>query len=438
VDLQHVAQQLLPDGHHIENAHPGQTSKQELSRLLEQVARQRLQQAVSHEKLILASYEEEKRKAIELDQAMTKLDILKLDLNRLRGSYDTLLQQIKDVNLSQENAAIKTSILSQPEVVLTPVLPKKRLVALLSIMIGLGAGLGIVYVQDLLADRFRSPEELRMQTGLPVLAAVSRLKQLEDNGIDSVHTHARPNAVESEAFRSLRTALAFTEGGVRRLVVSSSEPGDGKTTIVVNLAVVYAQLGKRTLLIDADMRRPRLMRLFNLGGEHGLVAVLGGSAAVVETVEANLYCSVIENLDVLPSGPRPANPTELLAGDRFCELLSWAETQYDHILIDSPSALVSDATIIGRLVDGVLLTVDLNRDRRRVVIRAAEGLAALGIKVLGAVVNRTTRQHGKDGYGCGYDYECGYGYGYEDDSPGGNEEIEWPGRPFSRIVRRTA
>jgi Mrp family chromosome partitioning ATPase len=184
--------------------------------------------------------------------------------------------------------------------------------------------------------------------------------------------------------------------------------------------------------------------MLGLKGERGLAAVLRDTAPIQQSVEANVYPGVIENLDVLPSGPRPNNPTELLAGDRFSEFLAWAETHYDQILIDSPPALVSDTAIIGRLTDGVLLTVQPEKNRRRVVIRATDSFFSLGINVLGVVVNRSAPEgdRGEYGYGYGYGYGDGYGFGYgysgygHDD--GGevdeeaNEEVEQPIYPTRR------
>ncbi len=435
-------EQFLRNRHHLENTQLREIDNQELAAMLLQMASQQLEQAVAHEKSVFASYEQEKNMAIGLDHTMAQLEILKLDLNRLRQTQDVVLQRIKDVDLGQDNGSLRTRVLSRPEVPLGPVWPRINVMALLSLAAGLGGGLVIVYLQDLLDDHFRSPEELQTQLGVPVLAMVGRLEPVADHGIDAVHVHVRPNAVEVEAFRTLRTALALAGGGTQRLVVSSSEPSDGKTTVGVNLATVYAQSGKRTLLIDADMRRPGLTPLLDLRGQHGLSTVLREPVPVAETAQTNLYVSVAKNLDVLPSGPRPGNPTELLAGDRFSELLCWAETRYDQIIIDSPPALVSDTAIIGRLVDGVLLVVQPEKNRRRLVIRATESFQNLGINVLGVVINRLTSEKGEDyyGYGYGYGYSSGYGsgYGHEEDASDGAGDFEEPVHPSTTAIRRVA
>lgn len=382
--------------------------------ILVQMAAQEVERAAAYEQAVAASYEEEKRQAIQLDRAKAELEIQELDLNHLRKFYDVVLDRIKTIDLSQESGTMKASVLRRPEIPRGPVWPRPQLVLLLAVVLGVGAGLGAIYVQELLDDHFRSLEELQARLNLPALAMVGQLEPLGASGIGAVHVYAQPHANEIEAFRTLRTALVLGGDGVRSLVVSSSEPGDGKTTVVVNLAAVYAQSGKRTLLIDADLRRPGLTPLLRLRGPKGLSAVLRDEAPVAESAAQNLD-SVAENLDVLPAGPRISNPTELLASARMADLLSWADAHYDQVLIDSPPALVSDTAIIGRLVSGVLLVVRPEKNRRRVVIRAAEGFPALGINLLGVVVNGLAAEHREGYYGYGYGYS--YGYGRDDESP---------------------
>jgi len=420
-----VAEEYLRNRRQTESAELREISDQELAPMLVQMARQQFQQSVEHENSIRASYEEEKRRAIELDRGMAELDILELDLNRLRGFYEVVLERIKDIDLGEESGMVRTSVLSRPKVPLSPVWPHLITVGLFAGMIGLAAGLGVVYVQDRLEDHFRSPEELRQQLGIPVLAMVQEFEPIPGVGVDALHVHARSKAPESEAFRTLRTALSFTQDGVRSLVVSSSEPGDGKTTVAANLATAYAQSGKRTLLIDADMRRPGLTPLLDLWGPRGLSAVLRQQTPIAEAIAANLQPSVLENLDVLPSGPRAANPAELLSAERFQELLAWAETSYDQILIDSPPALITDTAIIGRQVDGVLLVVEPERNPRRLVMRVAETFSTLQITVLGIVANRLSRDSGKGYYGYGYGY--GYSYGHDDET-NQREQLKRPTR----------
>ena len=439
-----IAEEYLRNRHRNQLAQLRQISDRELRPVLIQMARQRLEQARQHEQAVRRQYEVEMQRAIALDRDNTELTNLELDLDRLRRYYDAVLQRIKDVDLGEQNGMVRTAVLTQPEVPTAPVSPRLVVVAFLAVTLGLAVGLAVVYVQDLLDDRFRSPEELQLQLGVSLLALLQEFEPLAERGIGALHAHVRPDAVETEAFRTLRTALSLARGQVRSLVISSSEPGDGKTTVSANLAAVYAQAGKRTLLVDADMRRPGLTPLLDLKGPKGLSGVLRHEAPVPDVVSEHIRPDVLPNLDVLPAGPRPTNPAELLATDRFHELLAWAETVYDQVIIDSPPAMVADAAIIGRLVDGLVLVMQPEKNPRRMVTRIVESLSSLEIKILGVVVNRLSGKNSESyygyGYGYGYSYRYGHRYGYGQDeeateAAAGTERLK---RPVRRSAREAA
>jgi capsular exopolysaccharide synthesis family protein len=289
-------------------------------------------------------------------------------------------------------------------------------VALASLMGGLFVGGVIAYVQDVLDDRFASPEEMSTQLGVAVLSMVRKLDALEGDGLAKVHTHLAPNKPETESFRTLRTALTLSAGATDRIAVSSAEPGDGKTTITANLAVSFAQAGKKTIVIDADLRKPGMTALMGLKGQPGVADVLYGSEHPATTAAALVHKTELELLDVLPAGLRRPNPAELLGGQNFVELLAWAEANYDQILVDCPPVLaVSDAQIVGRLVDGAILVVQPLKNHRRLVSRACHSFSATGTNVLGIVANGLSQQTGR-GYGYAYEYGHGYGYGYGHDT----------------------
>jgi hypothetical protein len=245
---------------------------------------------------------------------IAQVEILKGEVARSRDYYNLLVERIRSIDLNDE-LGNRTAVVSPPQVAMNPAWPHLKIVGLLSFVLGCGVGLGVIYVLDLFDDRFRSPEEFRIQLGIPILAMVRQMEGLDGHGLQSVHTFTKPNGVESEAFRTLRTSISFAKQSTERVVVTSTEPGDGKTTILINLAVAYAQSGKRTLLIDADMRRPGMSTLLELRGTHGLSQILRDERPVVQCIAENMYASGAENLDVIPSGSRPINPAELLSRD---------------------------------------------------------------------------------------------------------------------------
>jgi succinoglycan biosynthesis transport protein ExoP len=341
------------------------------------------------------------------------IDDLEREVDRLTDLQDILANRMAAVDLSQEGPSIRAQLVDNPVRAMKPASPNARRVALLALIAGLGIGLAAVYVLDTLDDRFRSVEEMQAHLGVPVMTIVRQLSPIDATGCDAIQIHVHSDSPESEAFRTLRTTLSLTERESREIVVSSTEPGDGKTTVLANLAVAYAQSGKKTLLIDADLRRPGLTAMLGLRGTDGLSSVIRGSDDTSQLAAAMVRPLGIDGLDVLSSGPRPTNPAELLASTRFSELLGWAEGVYDQILIDSPPALAtSDTALIGRLVDGVLLVVQPAKNRRRLVIRAAESFTQLKIPLFGIAVNRI----GSDGNNGYYEYGADYDGDYEDEN----------------------
>ncbi len=350
----------------------------------------------------------------------------KQEVTRFQDYLAVLSDRMKSTRLGQSNS-IRAKITVDPEINMSPVTPRLTMTVFVCVLLGIGSSFSLIYILDLVDDRFRSPDDLRRELGAPVLAMIRKLPVLGDHGLSSLYPFAKPNAIESEAFRTLRTAIAFSGEESRRLTISSTEPGDGKTTVLASLAVAFAQSGKRTLVIDGDMRRPGLSKLFEYSGREGLSTILKEGLPVPDVAARVVIPTELSNLHVIASGPRPINPVELLAGERLAELIAWADTHYDQILIDAPPSLaVADVQLIGRLVDGAILTVRPDTNRRRMVIRAAESLTALGCPLMGIVVNQLQNKSGDEyGYGYGYGYGSkagGYGYGHDNEQEPRHEE----------------
>ena len=393
--------------------------RKDLGPRLLQMAKQRFEHASLHEKNIAERFAMEKQNAAGVNQSLVQLQIIDRDIQRLRSDSNMIRERINTLDLNQQST-LRTRITKHAQPIQQPVSPKLSITLIMSLFAGLFLGAATVVVLDLMDDRFHSPDDIKSQLGVPVLAMIRELSPLQaETGLDALYTYAKPNSVETEAFRTLRTAIEFAGETCQRISISSTEPSDGKTTVLSNTAVAFAQAGKRTLLIDGDMRRPGLTKLFALKGQQGLSTILRDHRPPAESAPNNIAHTALQNLDIIPSGPRPTNPVELLTSNQFSELLAWAEAEYDQILIDAPPALaVSDPAVIGRLVDGVILTVRPDTNRRRMIIRAAESFTAFGANLIGVVVNRIDSSNGEYGYGYGYGYGQGYGQGY------GHEEHE--------------
>jgi capsular exopolysaccharide synthesis family protein len=298
------------------------------------------------------------------------------------------------------------------------VYPQPVLVFCAALILGLLVGAALAYLAELSDQSFRTPEEIRRRLGLPVVGHIPfyepRVDETAASAADTlsidpiVCTLLHPRSSEAEAYRGVRTAVLFSSrnGGSKILQVTSPDMGDGKSTLVANLAVSLAQSGKKVLILDADFRRPRIHQFFNVEAKQGLASILSGEAELPDVVQP----TPIPGLFILPCGPIPPNPAELLTQPPFQELLTYLRQQYDFVLVDSPPLLaVTDPCVVVPYVDGVLLTMRISKNARPHASRAKEMLSTLGARVIGVVVNAV----GPDANGYGYaGYRYGYGYGY--------------------------
>ena len=399
----------------------------QLANTVTNILNQRLESAERQEEWFQKSFEKAKQESIGLTSDISQLDIVEHDLNWLRQLRNTLLNQIASVDLRQEKGGVRTTVVREPVVAEKPVSPRLSLTILAVLAGGLASGIGIVFVIDTLDDRARSPEELQTELNLPTLATIGILdeeEEFEDGvGLETAHMWNTSDDAAAESFRTIRTVLVMGTEDSERIAVTSAEPGDGKTTIACNLAIAYQQAGKRVLIIDADMRKPGLTKLIDRRGQVGLSDILRGTEEVAEQASRLTTQTGSVPIDIIPAGRRPPNPGELLLGDRFAELLAWADGEYDQVIVDAPPVLAgTDAAAVGRLCDGLMLVVRPEKNRRRVLIKAVEMLRMFGVTLFGTIVNAVGLE--EMGYGYGYGYGYGDEYGLDDDEEYGDEEEE--------------
>lgn len=394
-------------------------SKAQLGPTLVSMLNQQVVEARQKEQQLLDSFNLARAEAARQSGEIVQLAMLEREVERLENLHDVLFDRIASVDISQLQGPIQATVVQEPLPNEMPVSPQLRQIAMISLLGAVLAGGLIAYVQDILEDRFASPDDISAQLGVPVLAMVRQLDALDGTGLNSVHAYVMPTAAETETFRTLRTALTLQPDSTDRILISSAEPSDGKTTVSINLAVSFAQAGKKTLIIDADLRKPGLTTRLGLKGQQGVADVLAAEVGPAQTAEQWIHRTELPGLDVLPAGLRRPDPAELLGGPYFSELLTWADSRYDQVLVDCPPVLaVSDAQIVGRLLDGAVLVVRPEKNHRRSVLKACESFFATGSKVLGIVANGLSAK--SHGYGYGY----GYGYGHDaEDRPVDDEEF---------------
>lgn len=351
---------------------------------------QQIKELTIREQQLNVLFELESTKAKEYARFQAEDQAMTAELNRLRALWGQLVDRMSQLTIDKDSSGytLRQTGPIKDEWVLKRVL---KIVGA-GIVAGLGIMAGLIFLKEFLSNQVRTVREVRQLLPEAYLGAVTSFDP-EKNALDpvqSMHPSLRylraPASIEAENYRTIRTSLLVTAeaNNMQVIQVGSPEPGDGKTTLVSNLALALASSGKRVLLIDADLRRPMATRLFGLRQEVGLVDVLRGEVAL----ENAIVETVVDGLSILPSGRPPQNPAELLEGGQFRQLIARARSLADIILIDAPPILaVSDACIIGQHVDGYLLTVRLGKNRRPMLRRSRDLLIAHNIPILGVVAN---------------------------------------------------
>jgi polysaccharide biosynthesis transport protein len=352
----------------------------------------------------------EKTVAVDFNAKRAPYVALEMELKRLRSFYDTLNLRIRQVDLGGDAGAISTQVVEPAQEPSAPVEPNWKKIALVCSLMGLVLGLSLCYLFEWWDTSYRGPEDIAQHLGLAVFGHVPRMTQQQEGKVFELVMEGAPQSAASEAFRTVRTALMLSDAPPKKFTITSPEPGDGKTLVLTNLAVAFAKSGMRVLLIDGDLRRPRLADIFKLPRTPGLSELLQQSTTSETDWEGFVQKTPVANLDLLPSGVNPPNPTELMTTDRLASVLAWAEKKYDRILCDTPPILaVSDCALIGRQLDGAVLLIRADKNDRFMAVRARNALRAMNCNVLGVIVNSLVAG---DAYGYAYYRSSSYYSGY--------------------------
>lgn len=373
-----------------------------------------LQSTSQYEHSLALEYENVEKQALALSDQLAGIQVAEREVETLRQTHTSLLTRLTSINVQRDGGDFRVANLTEPLVPTRHAFPIITHVLAGFCVVAIAVGMAIIYVFDLLDDRLRSPEEVREQLNLAVLGLIRKIPDEEANQ-GGIYVHSNPQTTHAEGFRTLKTSITLSPMESRCIAVTSSEQSEGKTTTTINLAASYAQTGIRTLLIDADMRRPGLSRALNVKGQGGLSEVLRAESDLVDVCRERIVSTEVKGLDILPCGPRMMNAGMLLSMPTLAELIDWATTQYDQVIIDCPPVLpVSDALIVGRYVDGLIFVMNPDKTHRRNIVRAVDQIRGLGLKILGVVANTSMSDEGKE-YGYKYGYEYGKAYQYESD-----------------------
>ncbi len=366
------------------------------------------------EALLRQAFNEQKAKAMEMKQKSIQYNILKREADTNKELHKGLLQRMKEVGVSAGITASNIQVVDQSEVPIRPYKPDKRKNLALAMVVGLFLGLGLAFFFEYLDNTVKTPQDLEQVVRLPSFGMVpeisyERRKRMEHGSHSPVEliTYSHPKSMLSESYRNIRTSilLSFSEKPPKRVVITSPNPSEGKTTTAINTAIALAQTGAKVIIIDCDMRNPRIHRVFEDENGVGLSSFLSGNAPL----DGVILKSEIPNFYHIPAGPIPPNPSELIGSNRFKEMLDHLSQTFDHIIIDSPPVLgFADSIILSKCVEGVLLVVLAGKTPRETLSHAKELLHQVNAKILGVVINRVDIQRSDYGY---YYYRYNYYYG---------------------------
>lgn len=330
-----------------------------------------------------------KQEAFELNKKEIDQRRLAREQENNERLYNLVLARLKDADLAVMLRSNNVRLLDAAVPPTAPVKPRVPLVLALSMMLGLFGGVGLVYLVEILDNTIKDEEELEAILQVPVLGllpAFAAAKGGERGPDRDLHVARSPNSAFAEACRSVRTNLLFmaAERPQRILQVTSPGPGEGKSSTCINLGIAMAQNGQRVLVIDADLRQPTVHRMVQVPNERGLSTILATGSDWEDAVKT----TEVAGLSVIPSGPIPPNPVELLHTDRFRELLESLAGRFDRVLVDSPPVLAAaDAAVISSRVDGVVYVTRYKKTTKELARRALRSLEDVNAPILGVLIN---------------------------------------------------
>jgi capsular exopolysaccharide synthesis family protein len=402
----------------------------ESSKNLEARLKAEFERSRREEKLLKGSFEAAKAEAAQQNQASIKFNILKQNVDTTKTLYNDFLQKTNQAQIERRQEANDLRIIDMARAI--PVGPKRGRMIFIGLLLSLAGGVGLALLLDYLDNTVKSVEDVSLSTQLPTLALIPSIppatkralagnnnghRQAIESGAGKIACGAErsgnnwpalePFSPAVESYRMLRTAILLSTAAAppKTILITSSQPGEGKTTTAVNTAISLSQLGASVLLIDADMRRPAVHTVLNITRNCGISNYLSGQGPLDDLIVK----LPIPNLFALPCGPIPPNPAELISSDRMKELLRELSRRFDHILIDSPPLIsVTDPVILSTMVDGAIFVVQSGKSSRELVRRARRDLSGAGARVLGVVLNNVNiKREGYDEYDY-YRYSSSY------------------------------
>lgn len=371
-------------------------------------------QALETENKVRSAYNQQYSLAQGQDRSAVEIRILQQNIDAKREFLKNIEQNLRSNDIEAvgtDNNIAQVEVAIPPD---RPIAPSRLTSVIAAFILSTLFGAGLALFLEYLDDSIRSTEDIEKYLGLPALAAIPSIESLQKRRLALVggneespsnqsselliHTDSRSSI--AEAYRQLRTSILLSSAGhaPKSLLITSSLPAEGKTTTATNTAISLAQTGAKVLLIDADMRRPRLHGVFNISNAVGLSTVLSTELSREEIVDSVQYDKAA-NLHLLPSGPVPPNPAELIGSEQMAKVFNILREEFTHVVVDSPPiASFTDGVLIASMVDGVILVVHSGKSSRQVVRRSRQLLQDVGAKVFGVVLNKVNLRSQDNNY----------------------------------------
>lgn len=378
--------------------------------------------AARQEALIREKLAQTRKQVLTTQDHNIDLNLLKREVDTNRQLYDSLLQRFKELGVSGNIVSNNISVVDAAEPPLFPYKPNLLANLLVGLVVGVLLGAAIVVALEVMDDSIKYPDEVERVLGIPLMGVIPKLNRKRGgNKPVAMEVHEDPRSALAEAYRSVRTALQFStaEGAPKRLVITSTTRNEGKSTTSLALAINFAQMGQRVLLIDGDMRNPTIHKLLGISNDFGLSNLLSSD----NRGDKMITPTVIPNLSVLTAGPIPPNPVDLLTGPKLLLLLNiTAALGIDYVIVDAPPMLgLADSVVLGNQLQNVLFVVQASSTRKALIKNALRRLRQGGLVPRGVVLTQTLS------HAMPQDYESYYGYG-----PGGDTVISQDALPRAR------
>lgn len=395
---------------------------------LEEKLKADYERAVRDEASLQSALNLAKSEAAQQNQAAIQFNILKQEVETTKSLYTDFLQKTNQARIQEHEQHNNMKMIDPPQVPVSPMGPNRLRTILIGFFVSLVAGVGLVFFLEYLDNTVKTVEDVSRYTQLPALSVIpsisGRKLRLLSGGNGKKKTAAglglgnggrvrsdKLSVLDSrssvaEAYRVLRTSvlLSSVDRPPKLILITSGQPGEGKTTTVVNTAISLAQLGASVLIIDCDLRKPSAHKVLGVDQSRGLSTFLSRNVDIKDVIQK----LPIANLSLLPCGPIPPNPSEMISSAKMKQLLATLSETYDHIIIDSPPLLkVTDPVILSTMVDGVILVVHGGKSTRDVVRRTRQELSIAGARIFGVVLNNVDSNHegNEDYYEAYSDYE---------------------------------